>query len=321
MVAPRSPVKRIFAALSAFDVADRPMTRLDAARRLREAAEELEATQVEAARKAGATWMEIGACYGLTKQGAQQRFRAARNEAKAVTAAPRSKKAEPVALPAGRARSGTLGVRGGRILKARAVRRSRIGAVFPGQPPTHGHASEPLREPSRRASTGRPSLTTTTRVSVRASAVIRSACRENRSVAPTMKQGYTGRTTFVADLPEVRCAICRYPNGRLADSRLATLPLRDWHLAVLGRPRPQGPYVRRMSRLSEAATDSGPLRLGSMRDLTPSGRSGCCLSSGKYNLGDLGADLVQGAVGSIPGDLIGKRRTMGHDLGLGDPVP
>ena len=95
-VAPRNPVKRILAALSAFDVADRPMTRLDAARRLREAAEELEAAQVEAARKAGATWMEIGACYGLTKQGAQQRFRAAR-EAKPVTAAPRNNKAEPAA--------------------------------------------------------------------------------------------------------------------------------------------------------------------------------------------------------------------------------
>ena len=96
-MAPKSPVKRIFAALNALDLADRPMSRLDAARRLREAAEELEAAQVEAARKAGATWMEIGACYGLTKQGAQQRFRAARNQAKAVTTASRSKKAEPVA--------------------------------------------------------------------------------------------------------------------------------------------------------------------------------------------------------------------------------
>ena len=80
-MAPRSTVKRIFAALTAFDVADSPMSRLDAARRLREAAEELEAAQVEAARKAGATWLEIGALYGLTKQGAQQRFRAARKQA------------------------------------------------------------------------------------------------------------------------------------------------------------------------------------------------------------------------------------------------
>jgi molybdenum cofactor biosynthesis enzyme len=95
-VASKSPVKRILAALGAFDAADEPISRLDAARRLREAADELEAAQVEAARKAGATWIEIGACYGLTKQGAQQRFRAARNQAKAVTAAPGTKKTEPV---------------------------------------------------------------------------------------------------------------------------------------------------------------------------------------------------------------------------------
>ena len=97
MVASKSPAKRILAALGALDVADGPISRLEAARRLREAAEELEAAQVEAARKAGATWNEIGACYGLTKQGAQQRFRAARNQAKAVTAAPERKKADPVA--------------------------------------------------------------------------------------------------------------------------------------------------------------------------------------------------------------------------------
>ena len=90
-------VRRIIAALNAFDVADRPMSRLDAARRLREAAEELEAAQVEAARKAGATWIEIGACYGLTKQGAQQRFRAVRNQDKAADAASPGTKAETVA--------------------------------------------------------------------------------------------------------------------------------------------------------------------------------------------------------------------------------
>ena len=96
-VASKTPVKRILAALGALDAADGPIGRLDAARRLRKAAEELETAQVEAARKAGATWNEIGACYGLTKQGAQQRFRAAHNQAKAVTAAPGGKKAEPVA--------------------------------------------------------------------------------------------------------------------------------------------------------------------------------------------------------------------------------
>lgn len=97
MVASKSPVRRIAAALGALDVADGPISRLEAARHLREAAEELEAAQVEAARKAGATWNEIGACYGLTKQGAQQRFRAARNQANAVTAAPKRKKAGPMA--------------------------------------------------------------------------------------------------------------------------------------------------------------------------------------------------------------------------------
>lgn len=96
-VASKSPAKRILAALGALDAADGPISRLEAARRLRDAAEELEAAQVEAARKAGATWNEIGACYGLTKQGAQQRFRAVRNQVKAVTAAPGTKKTEPMA--------------------------------------------------------------------------------------------------------------------------------------------------------------------------------------------------------------------------------
>jgi hypothetical protein len=89
-VASKSLVKRLYAALGALDVADGPMSRLDAARRLREAAEELEAAQVEAARKAGATWNEIGACYGLTKQGAQQRFRASRDQARGIAAATKS---------------------------------------------------------------------------------------------------------------------------------------------------------------------------------------------------------------------------------------
>jgi hypothetical protein len=79
MVASKSLVRRITAALGALDIADGPISRLDAARQLREAAEELETAQIEAARKAGATWNEIGACYGLTKQGAQQRFRPARD--------------------------------------------------------------------------------------------------------------------------------------------------------------------------------------------------------------------------------------------------
>jgi len=106
LVASKSPVKRILAALDALDGASGPVSRLEAARRLREAAEELEAAQIEAARKAGVTWIEIGACYGLTKQGAQQRFRAARAQAGSAATTPGSKKAAPVTLRA--ARTGRL---------------------------------------------------------------------------------------------------------------------------------------------------------------------------------------------------------------------
>jgi hypothetical protein len=98
-VASKSLLRQITAALGALDAADGPMSRLDAARRLREAAEEMEAAQVEAARKAGATWNEIGACYGLTKQGAQQRFRAPRNRAEAGTVPPEAKRPGPLASP------------------------------------------------------------------------------------------------------------------------------------------------------------------------------------------------------------------------------
>ena len=77
MVASKSVLRRITAALGALDIADGA----------------LESAQIEAARKAGATWSEIGACYGLTKQGAQQRFRAARGQDQAAAAPPEGKKA------------------------------------------------------------------------------------------------------------------------------------------------------------------------------------------------------------------------------------
>ena len=48
-----------------------------AARQLREEAEALELEAVIDARRQRATWGEIGAVYGTSKQGAQQRFRAA----------------------------------------------------------------------------------------------------------------------------------------------------------------------------------------------------------------------------------------------------
>jgi hypothetical protein len=74
-----SHAKRLTKALDDLGAAEQPTPRLDAARRLREAAERLEQVQVDAARQAGLTWAEIGQIYGLTKQGAQQRFRPGRN--------------------------------------------------------------------------------------------------------------------------------------------------------------------------------------------------------------------------------------------------
>ncbi len=72
-----SSAKRLTRALSEVHRAKTPAKRLAAVRLAREAAEGLEQAHVEAAREAGLTWAEIGAVYGLTKQGAQQRFRAA----------------------------------------------------------------------------------------------------------------------------------------------------------------------------------------------------------------------------------------------------
>lgn len=50
---------------------------LDAARLAREAADAAESAAVRDARTAGASWSRIGELYGLTKQGAQQRFKKA----------------------------------------------------------------------------------------------------------------------------------------------------------------------------------------------------------------------------------------------------
>jgi hypothetical protein len=68
------PVRRAREALNSLASAADPRQRLDAARCLREAAEEVEQSAAAQARWAGTTWHEIGALYGTTKQGAQQRF-------------------------------------------------------------------------------------------------------------------------------------------------------------------------------------------------------------------------------------------------------
>jgi hypothetical protein len=68
-------VKRLDRALAALREIPDPLRRLDAVRRSREALDDLEAATVADARAAGVTWIDIGALYGLSKQGAQQRFR------------------------------------------------------------------------------------------------------------------------------------------------------------------------------------------------------------------------------------------------------
>lgn len=74
---PKNPATRIKAALTAHRAAHTTLDQIAAARQAREAAEELESSAIRAARDSGVTWATIGALYGLSKQGAQQRFRAA----------------------------------------------------------------------------------------------------------------------------------------------------------------------------------------------------------------------------------------------------
>ena len=65
-------------ALRALDAAKDPAARVAAVRRLAAEVAELEARIVAEARDAGLTWTEIGALYDMTKQAAQQRFKARR---------------------------------------------------------------------------------------------------------------------------------------------------------------------------------------------------------------------------------------------------
>ena len=70
-------VKRLGRALTALTQLEDPLRRLDAARQAREEVEKLELEALRASRAVGRTWAEIGELYGLTKQGAQQRFKRA----------------------------------------------------------------------------------------------------------------------------------------------------------------------------------------------------------------------------------------------------
>ncbi|MGO1562191.1 MAG: hypothetical protein ACTHXO_01435 [Actinomycetaceae bacterium] len=68
------PADEARAALDSLTGAAEPLAVLDGARRLRETAESIESDAVRSARAAGVSWSKIGSVYGLTKQGAQQRF-------------------------------------------------------------------------------------------------------------------------------------------------------------------------------------------------------------------------------------------------------
>jgi hypothetical protein len=76
-VAERVDLKRFERAVEALAAIPDPLQRLDSVRTARERMEALEAAAVRDARAAGSTWKVIGALYGLSKQGAQQRFRGA----------------------------------------------------------------------------------------------------------------------------------------------------------------------------------------------------------------------------------------------------
>ena len=69
------PHTQLQVALDELDNATGAQARLSAARRIHQLAEALELAEVASAREHGTSWSKIGAVYGLTKQGAQQRFR------------------------------------------------------------------------------------------------------------------------------------------------------------------------------------------------------------------------------------------------------
>ena len=73
-MAAKGAAKRVQQALDALVLEVEPLAQLAAARRLREAAEELERTKVQELRQDHTSWSKIGGLYGMSKQAAQQRF-------------------------------------------------------------------------------------------------------------------------------------------------------------------------------------------------------------------------------------------------------
>lgn len=70
----QNPLELLQQALADLAAADSALARLAAVRSIRAQAEQLEQSEVRAARDQGTSWSKIGSVYGLTKQGAQQRF-------------------------------------------------------------------------------------------------------------------------------------------------------------------------------------------------------------------------------------------------------
>ena len=66
--------RKLIESLLAFERADTELDQLAAAREARELADALEFVGIRRARDARVSWAKIGVVYGLTKQGAQQRF-------------------------------------------------------------------------------------------------------------------------------------------------------------------------------------------------------------------------------------------------------
>jgi hypothetical protein len=71
------PVKRLVSEMQSLETRSKksgPIEALGQARRLREAAEDLERLRVAEAREQGVSWRQIGTLYNISKQAAHQRF-------------------------------------------------------------------------------------------------------------------------------------------------------------------------------------------------------------------------------------------------------
>src|SRR5207249_8909934 len=73
-MARQAGTKRLLRAFEGWQKAKDPLARLKAAHRVVELARQFESATLREARRTGARWEDIGAVYGMSKQGAQQRF-------------------------------------------------------------------------------------------------------------------------------------------------------------------------------------------------------------------------------------------------------